>query len=267
MASLSAHPDGSRAQRRDERGRRTIELLTAADQVTGRARQQLLDEVITANIEVARSIARRYRGRGIPLEDLEQVACLALVQAANRYRPDKADNFLSFAVPTITGEVKRHFRDHGWTVRPPRRIQEVQALLNRDPQQCAGVAESAEKIAGRLGLDPAEVTEALTAQGCFAPTSLDAPPGEDAESGLGADLVDDHYNAWSAVEARTILHTLAKELAPRDRLILYLRFVEDRTQQEIGDELGVTQMQVSRLLSRILSGMRAKLDLPTADVA
>ena len=250
-----------RAPDRTTRSNRTNQLLAQAQAADGAERQRLIDEVVVANVEVARSIARRYRNRGIPVEDLEQVACLALVRAANRFEPDKAEDFLTYAVPTISGEVKRYFRDHGWAVRPPRRVQEVQALLAQDAKRSGGVQESPEEIAARLGVSVEEVARAEEAQGCFVPVSLDAPVGHADHAEARGDLLvdEDQFTEWDAAEARTILRTLTKHLKPRDRLILYLRFVEDRTQAEIGAELGVTQMQVSRLLSRILSDMRERL--------
>ncbi len=259
-------------QSRDKRSARTRELIARATAATGAERLRLLDDVVVENIEVARSIARRFRNRGVPLEDLEQVACLALTQASRRFDPAKADDFLTFAVPTITGELKRYFRDSGWAIRPPRHIQEIQAMIGRDEEATGGVHETPEQTAERLDLPIKDVTDAHLAFGCFSPFSLDAPAWQHGESQeIRSDyLVDEEqFHDWHAAEARTVLRTLAKELEPRERLILYLRFVEERTQAEIGEELGVTQMQVSRLLSQILARMRTRLDdrLPTSGVA
>jgi RNA polymerase sigma-B factor len=254
--TIAAEPQ--RVSAAEQRQTATNEMLREAQAAGPAERQRLLDEVIVANLEVARSIAGRYRNRGIAGDDLEQVACLALVRAANRFDPTKADDFLTFAVPTIRGEIRRHFRDHGWTVRPPRGVQELQAAINADAADPAtgGVQDdSDEQVAARLGVTAAQVREARGAQGCFAPTSLDAPGVGDREP-LAATLVEDEFDEHAAVEARVILRTLVKELKPRERLILYLRFVEGRTQAEIGAEIGVTQMQVSRLLTRILTQMR-----------
>jgi RNA polymerase sigma-B factor len=236
------------------------QLLVEAQHATDPRRRELLDEAVVHMLPVARSVAGRYRNRGVALEDLEQVACLALVGAANRFDPAKADDFLSYAVPTIRGEVKRYFRDHAWTVRPPRRIQEVQGLLAQSDAARSGSGNVDPQLAAdELGLDVEDVNDALKAQGCFSPNSLDAPQ-HNSETPVGDLLVDDQFDEYAAVEARAILKTLTKELTPRERLILYLRFVEGRTQSEIGDEIGVTQMQVSRLLSRILEKMRAPLE-------
>jgi RNA polymerase sigma-B factor len=248
--------------RGDARSERTRELLARARTATGAERLRLLDQVVLENVCVARSVARRFRDRGVPLEDLEQVACLGLVAASRRFDPDRAEDFLTFAVPTMTGQLKRYFRDAGWAVRPPRHIQEIQARINQDAQGSAGGHESVEEMATRLDLPVRDVADAQLAFGCFAPTSLDAPAGgADNAAAKVAFLVDEAQTSdWNAAEARVLLGALAKELEPRERLILYLRFVEERTQAEIGQELGVTQMQVSRLLANILADMRARLE-------
>jgi RNA polymerase sigma-B factor len=260
MTVTAAPRRSSAAERRQAE---TNRLLAQAHTAVAAERQRLLDEVVVANLGVARSI--------------EQVACLGLVQAANRFDPTKADDFLSYAVPTIRGEVRRHFRDLGWAVRPPRSVQELQSALNADAADPAagsstrssdgeGGGDSDDAVAARLGVTVEQVREARTAQGCFQPTSLDTPVGTDRQP-LAASLVHDEFDEHAAVEARVILRTLTRELSSRDRLILYLRFVEGRTQAEIGEEIGVTQMQVSRLLDRILRQMRARaLGSDRADV-
>lgn len=253
-------------QSRDLRRSRTNRLLEEAWDASPVERRRLLDEVIVENIAVARSIAGRYVRRGIASEDLEQVACMALVAAANRYDPTKAEDFLTYAVPTIRGEVKRYFRDHGWAVRPTRSVQETQGLINREVG-AAGRDLDAGELAERLSLPVPVIEAALQAQGCFAPTSLDHALA--SGDSVGDRLVaDDASTAYEAAEARVLLRSLTQELEPRDRLILYLRFVEGRTQAEIGTEIGISQMQVSRLLARVLEKMRAlSSDASASDVA
>lgn len=255
------HPRRSRATTTGQRRQsETNRLLQEARRTTSPAeRQRLIDEVVVANLAVARSIAGRYRNRGVATEDLEQVAYVGLTQAANRFDPTKADDFLSYAVPTIRGEVRRYFRDHGWAIRPPRSIQELQTAMNADAANLPHDVDEHDDdaIAARLGVTVDQVQEARAARGCFTPTSIDSPINADGSETLATALVADEFDEHAAVEARVILNTLTRELAPRDRLILYLRFVEGRTQAEIGAEIGVTQMQVSRLLNRILGQMRA----------
>lgn len=227
----------------------------------------MLDEVVLSNLEVARSLAASYAGRGIPAEDLEQVAYAALVKAAAGFDPARSTDFLAYAVPTIRGEVKKYFRDHGWAVRPPRRIQEMQAsvaVARARLQQLQGRDPTLEEIADEVGEDLALVSEAASADGCFTPASLDRPLTDQSSSTLG-DLVPADTTELDAAEARVILWPLIRRLPPRDRKILRLRFFEGRTQQEIGDELGVTQMQVSRLLTRILRDLRRAIDHDPSD--
>lgn len=223
---------------------------------------QALDQAIVINMPVAQSLASRHKDRGIPLEDLEQVAHLALVRAARQFDPSRDRDFLSYAVPTIRGELRKHFRDCGWMVRPPRGVQELQTKVIAARDNLAerdGHVPSAQEIADHLGEDVAVVQESLLAQGCFHPTSLDLPLGDDSTTTLGEHLGQDD-GSMSAAEARVMLRDAVRRLSPRDRKILRMRFFEDCTQQEIADAIGVTQMQVSRLLSRILRDLRRQLD-------
>ncbi|WP_235737264.1 sigma-70 family RNA polymerase sigma factor [Nocardioides alcanivorans] len=249
---------------RQERQRLTATLLRqAAETPEPEAHKELIDRVVVANIPVARSIASRYRSRGIPTEDLEQVACAALVRAAQRFDPSRERDFLSYAVPSIRGELRRHFRDLGWTVRPPRRVQEIQSQVveTREALRAEdGHTPSDAVIADHLDVEPDAVTEALQAEGCFTPTSLDLPVGIDGSMNLGELLVDDEVDRdTSAAEARVLLRPVVRRLRPRDQRLLRMRFVEECTQQEIADEFGVTQTQVSRLLSRVLKEMRESI--------
>jgi RNA polymerase sigma-B factor len=248
---------GPREHRQSETNRF---LREAHEATTDVERRRLLDEVVLLNVDVAHAIASRFRNRGIPDEDLEQIACLALVRAAHRFDPSKADDFLSYAAPTIRGEIKRHFRDHGWAVRPPRRIQETQSAIIASGLD---FELGADELATRLGLPLTDVREALDARGCFTPQSLDVPVRSGGDTSY-EDLLSEERDGYGAAEARVVLQTLTGDLQPRERLILYLRFVEDRTQQEIGEEIGVTQMQVSRLLSGILLRMRKRLAVTRA---
>lgn len=249
---------------REARRRETTRLLDQASSARRGDRERLIEQVILVNTGVARSIARRYHGRGIPLEDLEQVAYLALVRAARKFDGDKAEDFLTYAVPTIRGEIKRHFRDLGWTVRPPRRIQELQTSvlrLRESMRDETGRAPSPARIAAELDVDEGDVVEALTAEGCFTPLSLDAPVsnGEPEAASLG-DLLPGFDADLGAAEARALLAPAMTRLSEREQLIVRLRFVDDLTQAEIGERIGVTQMQVSRLLGGILAKLRDAIE-------
>jgi RNA polymerase sigma-B factor len=253
---------------RQERSDRTAELLERACATTcAEERERLLEAVVILNMGVARAVSRRFRNKGVPNEDLEQVAFLALTRAARHFDQSLRHDFLSYAVPTIRGELKKHFRDHGWTVRPPRRIQELQGRIMSARSlltQELGRSPRPSEIATELDEELDQVLEALSTDGCFAPASLDRPVGEDTGTTLG-ELVSDDDRGQRAAEARVVLGPLVRRLAERDRRIINMRFFEDLTQQEIADRIGVTQMQVSRLLSRILADLHE--DLAGADSA
>jgi RNA polymerase sigma-B factor len=246
--------------RAQQTGDHFLRLSETTDPVV---KAQILDEIVLVNLPVADRLARRYSGRGIASQDLVQVARLALVQAVRRFDPSAGFDFLSFAVPTILGELKRHFRDRGWAVRPPRRLQELR------PRVLAATAELIQtlqrtptraEVADYLGVDASAIGEALMADGCFAATSLDRPVVQDSRaSAARVDVMghDDPSLEW--VEVKLMLAPIFRKLSDRDRLVLRLRFVDDLTQQEIGGLIGVTQMQVSRILARIMRLARGEL--------
>jgi RNA polymerase sigma-B factor len=240
---------------------RSAELLAESAHTTDELRRRgLHDEVVSLNMDVAESVADRFRNRGVDEDDLRQVAYLGLVKAVRRFDPDVGHAFLSFAVPTIRGEVRRHFRDHGWVVRPPRRIQELQpdiVAVSDTLTHRLGRSPRPEEVAEVLDEDTGSVAEAMAASGCFTPTSLDAPRGA-GTSTLG-DLLPDGDDPVHAVDARVVLAPAVRSLCRRDQRIIYLRFFEGRTQAEIGEAIGVTQMQVSRILTRILRTLREEV--------
>jgi RNA polymerase sigma-B factor len=248
---------------RTPRERSTAELFDdIAACADPKRRDELLTEAVELNMEVAHSIARRYFRRGIADEDVLQAAYVGLVKAVRGFDPGRGREFVQYAVPTISGEVKRHFRDHGWSVRPARRVQELQPRIARATEvlvQRLGRSPRPREVAEYLDVDLDLVTEALGAHGWFSPTSLDAPAGEDGDSAVG-DLLPAMEEGFAAAEARAVLSPLIERLPERDRQILELRFDRDLNQAEIGERLGVTQMHVSRLLRRILDRLRAELE-------
>ena len=253
----------------ESRADRTRELLLQAMAADADQREALHEEIILLNVDIAESIVMRYRNRGVAVEDLVQVACLGLVKAARGFDPTKSDNFLGYAVPTILGEVKRFFRDNAWVVRPPRRIQELQAQISAvssEIMQASGQVPTAREIADALGVDDKDVSEALSADGCFSPSSLDRPPG-DGEVNPLSEVIGDVDPGFNHAEAVVALRPLCRNLSERDRRIVYLRFFHEWTQAKIAEEFGVTQMQVSRLLSRILRELREQIGQvePTCD--
>lgn len=244
-----------------DRNELTNRLLKAAASASEPERRRLIDEAVLLNLGLAESIGKRYSGRGIERDDLVQVAYLGLVNAARRFDPDMGKDFASFAVPTITGEVKRHFRDHGWAVRPPRRVQELHSALaaaSSEVAQRLGTSPTAADLAEHLEVDLDEVLEASASHECFTVASIDYR-GTDGEDTPLADALGDDETGFDRAEAVVALGPACRGLRERDRRIVYLRFFRGWTQQEIARELGVTQMQVSRLLARILTQLRRDL--------
>lgn len=257
-ASDLASPQRDRSTRADRTRDLISQLATCDDEAL---RHDLTNELAAVNMPVADSVVTRYRSRGIATDDLRQVAYLALTKAARRFDPCAGHDFLSFCVPTIRGEVRRYFRDKGWMVRPPRRIQELQQRITRvqsDLTATLGRPPSADQLADHLDEQPDDVREALDGHGCFTPSSLDRPVGDEDGAALG-DLIGEDDGGQSAAEARVALAPVVRRLSRRDRHILQLRFFKGLTQREIADDIGVTQMQVSRLLSRIFRDLREEL--------
>lgn len=260
--------DGRRAADLDNTTReaRTDELLALAAQCGdnveyAQERQSFLDEVVLLNGPIAEAIAGRYRARGIDSDDLVQVAYLGLVKASQGYRQGEGPGFLAYAVPTISGEIKRHFRDFGWMVRPPRRVQELRSAAlaaASELLQHLGTSPSAQVLAEAVGVSIEDIAEAAMADGCFNAVSLDAPGPSEAGPALGEQLVDDD-DPYDRIEMMEMLRPVLRSLSDRDRRILLLRFVRGCTQEQIGEEIGVSQMQVSRLLTRILRDLREEL--------
>jgi RNA polymerase sigma-B factor len=262
LEPIDTTTDAGRGLNRPERAEQTARLLDAAQHTTDpEERDEALGRVVVINRGVAEAVAARFRNRGVPQDDLRQVAYEGLTKAVYRFDPELRNDLLTYAVPTIRGELQRYFRDQGWTVRPPRRIQELQWRVNQVIEQLTqerGHEPSEEEIAEELGTTVEEYREAASAFGCFQPASLDQPVGRESETSIG-ELITGEDIEGSATEARMMLAPVVRRLPERHRRILYLRFFEDLTQEEIGRDLGVTQMQVSRLLTRILDDLRHEL--------
>src|SRR3954453_8890050 len=248
MISMNASSVVDNSAEIDDRTRsaRTRELFAARSSATDpEVRRQLLDELVTLNLPVADSLAQRYSARGLPLEDLVQEARLALVRVVESFRPEYGHDFLSYAVPSILGGLRKQFRDSGWTVRPPRRIQEAQQAINQcrsDLLQSLGREPRVSELADMLDLDEETGIEALSADGCYTPASLDRPGGGDADAEpggrtLGSVLGSDDPD-FASCEARVVLRPLLSRLEERDRTVLRLRFVGGLTQREGGGGIG-----------------------------
>lgn len=247
-------------QDQHSKDQQSVALLTRAENAPPGQQEALREQVVTLNMELAGNLARRYHRRGIAEDDLRQVAFLGLLKAVRGFCPDRSDSFTAYAIPTIRGELRRHFRDSGWTVRPPRRIQELQArvrAVEADLIHELHRSPTVKELAEAVGAAVEDVTETVAATSCFSPLSLDAPTSDDGPD-LGSTLVATDRDLASA-EARLLLGSAVRQLGERDRTVLDLRFFQGLTQQEIGDQLGISQMQVSRILTRILAQLRGEI--------
>ena len=221
------------------------------------------------NIGVAHALARRFARRGVELQDLEQVACEAMLKAVQRFDPSQDHDFLSFAVPTIRGELQRHFRDLGWMVRPTRKVQETQwraARAEEDLTTRLGRRPDPDELVAELGITPEEYAEAQSAHGCFRPASLDKPLSTDGDGDDLAASLQAEDRELSECEARIVVMPAVRHLSERERRVLYLRFFQDLTQAEIGDEIGVGQAQVSRIINQARDELRDRLTDTCGDI-
>ena len=227
-------------------------------------RAQLEEAAVLASLRLAESVARRYLGRGLEFEDLLQVARLGVVKAVRRYQPGAGASFAAYAVPTISGEVKRHFRDCGWTVRPPRRLQEFKSRLAAEEEHLLQELHrepTLADLAEALRVSAAAVTEARLSAAAYNACSLESPTtGRDRP-----EFDDSAPDEFAALEMREALRAALATLSPRERQLIRLRFVEELTQAEVGRVLGVSQMQVSRLLAGVLRQLRHQLLEPTEE--
>jgi RNA polymerase sigma-B factor len=217
------------------------------------------DALVERFLPLARGLARRYQSGGEPLEDLEQVASLALLKAVDRFDPSRPTAFSSFAVPTILGELKRHFRDRGWSVRVPRDLQETAVRVERvthDMTRDLARAPTPSEIASDLGLTTERVLEAREAAGAYRAISLDRPHDDAEEPEQVSDSIGVEDPGFDLAEDAATVERLMAVLGEREREVLRLRFVEDLTQSEIGRRIGVSQMHVSRLIRHSIAQLR-----------
>lgn len=237
-----------------------FEKLAALDEADPR-REGMREELIGRCLPLAEHIARKFAGRGENFDDLLQVARLGLVQAADRFDVTRGSSFLSFAVPTIMGEVRRHFRDNTWSVRVPRRTKEIQLSIGATVEELSqrlGRMPRAREIAQELDVDIVEVTQALIAGNAYQSSSIDAVAGDDIENAPLPLLesLGEEEPSYHLVEDYLAVRPLIEELPERERQVLIMRFFESKTQSQIAEVLGVSQMHVSRILSKTLNQLR-----------
>ena len=219
------------------------------------------DELVESHLGLVEYLARRFAGRGEPLDDLAQVGTIGLIKAIDRFDPERGVEFSTYATPTVIGEMKRHFRDKGWAVRVPRRLQEltlklgnVVGKLSQELSRSPTVAE----IAKAAGATEDEILEAMESAHAYTLVSLDAPAGDKTVS--WHDQLGEEDSAMNMFEYRASLAPMLKELPERERVMMHLRFFQGLTQSEIAKKLGISQMHVSRLLAKTLATLREGLE-------
>jgi RNA polymerase sigma-B factor len=249
-------PDRTQARELFER----LTQLPPGDPERARIRATLVE----LHLPLVEYLARRFRNRGEWLDDLTQVATIGLIKSIDRFDLERGVEFSTYATPTIVGEIKRHFRDKGWAVRVPRRLQELKLSLTKaigDLAQREGRAPTVSELAAHLQMSEEEVLEGLESANAYSTVSLDAPDSGDEDAPAVADSLGMIDDALEGVEYRESLKPLLERLPPREKKILLLRFFGNMTQSQIAAELGISQMHVSRLLARTLAQLREGLTI------
>ena len=247
------------AQREREREVIAVMSSTSADDP---AHRRARDELVTMHLPLVQFLARRFRDRGEPLDDLVQVGTIGLIKAVDRFDPDRGVEFSTYATPTIVGEIKRHFRDKGWAIRVPRRLQELRMSIGAataELSQRSGRAPTVAELAAHLGTSEDDIIEGLEGAQAYSTSSLDTPFGGDDDAPMLADRLGDIDPEIESIEYRESLKPLLAALPSRERRILALRFFHGMTQSQIAEEVGISQMHVSRLLAKSLATLREGL--------
>jgi RNA polymerase sigma-B factor len=261
---------------RTDRARRHDAPDTAADFAylsglpEGPEREAVTERLVAAWLPMAHRLARRFRNRGETLEDLEQVAALGLFKAVDRYDPARGTHFEPYAIPTIVGEVKRHFRDHTWDLHVPRRVQEVRNKTRTAVRELSTWADdrlpTVAQIAEHAELSEEDVLTGMEAIDSFRALSLDAQTGRPGQDDYSlADTLGQAEGRYDTVDARESVKPHLADLPDRERRILHMRFFHDMTQSRIGEELGISQMHVSRLLQHACTQVREQIEDAAAE--
>lgn len=221
------------------------------------------NELVMSHLNLVRFLASKFKNRGEPLDDLVQVGTIGLIKAIDRFDPERGLEFTTYATPTILGEIKRHFRDKGWSVRVPRRLQELSSKVNQATDELTKELQrtpSTEEVASKLGVTVEEVLEAMESSSAYSSVPLEAGGSDDDD----APAVIDHYVSvdqdLAASDDRMVIEDTIKEFSPREQEVIRMRFNDNLTQVEIAKRLGVSQVQVSRLLRRTLKKLQEKVD-------
>ncbi|GAA4818075.1 RNA polymerase sigma factor SigF [Streptomyces ziwulingensis] len=260
-APSARNASGSRHDPHDRSGARALFAELRGLEKESAQYAELRNRLVRMHLPLVEHLARRFRNRGEPLDDLTQVATIGLIKSVDRFDPERGVEFSTYATPTVVGEIKRHFRDKGWAVRVPRRLQELRLALTTataELSQLHGRSPTVHELAEKLAISEEEVLEGLESANAYSTLSLDVPDTDD-ESPAVADTLGSEDEALEGVEYRESLKPLLEDLPPREKRILLLRFFANMTQSQIAQEVGISQMHVSRLLARTLAQLREKL--------
>jgi RNA polymerase sigma-B factor len=259
---LTAEVERRTKTSRDRAHARELFAELAACDESDPERQAIRDELVEMHLPLVQYLARRFRNRGEPLDDLVQVATIGLIKSVDRFDLERGVEFSTYATPTVVGEIKRHFRDKGWAIRVPRRLQELKLALAKATSELSqrnGRAPTVAELATQLEMTEDEILEGLESANAYSAVSLDAPDTGDDDSPAVSDSLGATDEALEGVEYRESLKPLLEQLPPREKKILLLRFFGNMTQSQIAAELGISQMHVSRLLARTLVQLREGL--------
>ncbi|WP_052336295.1 RNA polymerase sigma factor SigF [Nocardioides alkalitolerans] len=245
--------------------RRSAELFRELreDDASDAARTTARDGLVHLHLPLVEHCARRFRNRGEPFEDLVQVGTIGLIKSIDRFDTERGVEFSTYATPTIIGEIKRYFRDKGWAIRVPRRLQELRMQISSttaELTQTLGRSPTVSELAVAIGCSSEEIVEGIESSNAYSTLSLDATDNNDDSTTTMLDAIGVEDEGLEHVEVRESLKPLLDQLAPREKKILLLRFFKNMTQSQIAAEIGVSQMHVSRLLTRTLEQLRASLD-------
>ena len=226
--------------------------------------EEARDQLIVSHLNLVRFLASKFKNRGEPLDDLVQVGTIGLIKAIDRFDPERGLEFTTYATPTILGEIKRHFRDKGWSIRVPRRLQELSAKVTQATDELTVELQrspSVEEIAAKLGVGAEEILEAMESSGAYTSVSLEAGgSSEDDEAPALIDRLGSVDEDLDASDDRMVIDDAIRDFSPREQEIVRMRFIDGLTQVEIAKRLGVSQVQVSRLLRRTLRKIQDKID-------
>lgn len=261
LKKLLEEPYGQSRSDDKERAKMLFSILNQPD-ISEETRASVRDELVQMHVSLVEYLAKKFKNRGEMLQDLIQVGTIGLIKAVDRFDTEYGVEFSTFATPTIVGEIKRHFRDKGWAVRMPRRLQELKLSLTRAKgklTQDLGRSPTVAEIAKYLDISEEEVLEGIESSNAYSAISLDGPEGDGENTGSITDTLGSEDVGLSDVENRESLRPLLAKLHSREKNILVMRFFKDMTQSQIAEELGISQMHVSRILTRTLVKLRNEL--------